>query len=116
MTRGRAKFFPKLFTVKHKNVSFKFANLEQQMRLEENRHVFAQAVNTLKFSDLHDNGLAHLSILVQYNVVQFRQVSYNSEMIPCEYWLLTRLNEDIVIFQTNATNAMKIILKTRFQE
>jgi len=76
----------------------------------------------------HDNAPAHASNLVQqylskHSVVQLRQPPYSPDIAPCDFWLFPRLKmplkghrfDDKKTVETNATNALKAIPITDFQ-
>lgn len=77
----------------------------------------------------HDNAPAHASNLVQqylskHSVVQLRQPPYSPDVAPCDFWLFPRLKmplkghrfDDKKTVETNATNALKAIPITDFQD
>ncbi|GFU53074.1 histone-lysine n-methyltransferase setmar-like protein [Trichonephila clavipes] len=77
----------------------------------------------------HDNAPAHTSNLVQqylskHNIAQLRQPPYSPDIAPCDFWLFPRLKmplnghrfDNKQTVETNATNALKAISKTDFQE
>ncbi|GFT43122.1 histone-lysine n-methyltransferase setmar-like protein [Trichonephila clavipes] len=77
----------------------------------------------------HDNAPAHTSNLVQqylskHSIVQLRQPPYSPDIAPCDFWLFPRLKmplkghrfDNKQTVETNATNALKAISKTDFQE
>ncbi|GFX97186.1 histone-lysine N-methyltransferase SETMAR [Trichonephila clavipes] len=77
----------------------------------------------------HDNAPAHTSNLVQqylskHSIAQLRQPPYSPDIAPCDFWLFPRLKmplkghrfDNKQTVETNATNALKAISKTDFQE
>ncbi|GFY08975.1 protein GVQW3 [Trichonephila clavipes] len=77
----------------------------------------------------HDNAPAHTSNLVQqylskHSIAQLRQPPYSPDIAPCDFWLFPRLKmplkghrfDNKQTVETNATNALKVISKTDFQE
>ncbi|GFX94408.1 maestro heat-like repeat-containing protein family member 1 [Trichonephila clavipes] len=77
----------------------------------------------------HDNAPAHTLNLVQqylskHSIAQLRQPPYSPDIAPCDFWLFPRLKmplkghrfDNKQTVETNATNALKAISKTDFQE
>ncbi|KAG5316739.1 SETMR methyltransferase, partial [Acromyrmex insinuator] len=77
----------------------------------------------------NDNAPAHASNLVlqylsKHSVVQLRQPPYSPDVAPCDFWLFPRLKmplkghrfDDKKTVETNATNALKAIPITDFQD